>query len=240
MHTIIIEPKSKNENGFLKDNINNPQKIFEEEFIFSLDQNFDEEIDIFEKNKKKLREHEELSNKMGYVLTEKSCERMAMIIHYVLSGISVLLEGSTGTLKTRIALIACEYITNIINKDSKCDNSLLRFYLSAETNIDDLLVKFTGDNNSASGLKIEERQFFRAHTRGHKLLLDSINLAWKEVLECIQQALDNKILSTELTGKDLKKYKMHPNFGINATQNPNKGTFKNKRQELGLGFLSRF
>jgi len=112
--------------------------------------------------------------------------------------------------------------------------------LSAETNIDDLLVKFTLDNNSASGLKIEEGQFFRAYTKGHKLLLDSINLARKEVLECIQQALDNKVLSTELTGIGLKKYIMHRNFGIIATQNPNKGAFINKRQELGLSFLSRF
>ena len=33
---------------------------------------------------------------------------------------------------------------------------------------------------------------------------------------------------------------MHKNFGIIATQNPNKGDFANKRQELGIGFLSRF
>ena len=33
---------------------------------------------------------------------------------------------------------------------------------------------------------------------------------------------------------------MHENFGIIATQNPNKGAFANKRQELGIGFLSRF
>ena len=240
MHTIIIEPKSKNENGFLKDNINDPQNIFEEEFIFSLEQKIGDEIDIFEENKKKLRKHEHFFNIMGYVLTEKSCERIAMLIHYILSGIPVLLEGPTGTSKTRTALIACEYITKIINIDSKYDDSLLRFNLSEETNIDDLLMKFTGEKYSASGVKIEEGKFFRAYTRGHKLLLDSINLARKEVLECIQQALDNKVLSTELTGKGLKTYKMHPNFGIIATQNPNKGAFKNKREELGLGFLSRF
>jgi midasin (ATPase involved in ribosome maturation) len=59
-------------------------------------------------------------------------------------------------------------------------------------------------------------------------------------LECIQQALDSKELSVECSGKELKKYKMHPNFGIIATQNPNKGAFANKRQELGILFLSRF
>ena len=163
-----------------------------------------------------------------------------MLIHYILSGIPVLLEGPTGTSKTRTTLIACDYITNIINKDSKFTDSLLRFNLSAETKIDDLLVKFTGDNNSASGLKVEEGQFFKAYTKGHKILLDEINLAPREVLECIQQALDSKVLSVESSGKILKKYPMHKNFGIIATQNPNKGAFANKRQELGIGFLSRF
>ena len=165
---------------------------------------------------------------------------MAMLIHYILSGIPVLLEGPTGTSKTRTTLIACEYITNIINEKSEYDDSLLRFNLSAETKIDDLLVKFSGDNNSASGLKVEEGQFFKAYTKGHKILLDEINLAPREVLECIQQALDSKVLSVESSGKVLKKYKMHQNFGIIATQNPNKGAFANKRQELGIGFLSRF
>ena len=153
---------------------------------------------------------------------------MAMLIHYILSGIPVLLEGPTGTSKTRTTLIACEYITKIINKDSKYDDSLLRYNLSAETKIDDLLMKFTGDNKSASGLKIEEGQFFKAYTRGHKILLDEINLAPREVLECIQQAFDNKILSVESSGKVLKKYKMNKNFGIIATQNPNKGAFAKK------------
>ena len=177
---------------------------------------------------------------MGYVLTDKSCERLAILIHYILNGIPVLIEGPTGTSKTRTALIACEYITKIINKESKKDDSLLRFNLTAETKIDDLLVKYTRDIESSSGLKIEEGQFFKAYTKGYKLLLDSINLAQTEVLECIQQALDNKVLSTELIGKGLIKHKMHPNFGIIATQNPNKGAFINKRQELGLSFLSRF
>ncbi len=164
---------------------------------------------------------------------------MTMLIHYILSGIPVLLEGPTGTSKTRTTLIACDYITEIINKGTKKDN-LLRFNLSAETKIDDLLVKFTGDNNSASGLKVEEGQFFKAYTKGHKILLDEINLAPREVLECIQQALDSKVLSVESSGKVLKKYPMNKNFGIIATQNPNKGAFANKRQELGIGFLSRF
>ena len=111
--------------------------------------------------KTNLRKHEDYFNKLGYVLTDKSCERMAMLIHYILRGIPVLLEGQTGTEKTRTILIVCEFISKIINKDSKHDDSLLRFNLSAETKIDDLLVKFSGDNKSASGIKVEEGQFFK-------------------------------------------------------------------------------
>jgi MoxR-like ATPase len=127
---------------------------------------------------------------------------MTMLIHYILSGIPVLLEGleinyfekkffPTGTSKTRTTLIACEYITKILNKDSEYDDSLLRFNLSAKTKIDDLLVEFSGDKNSSSGLKVEEGQFFKAYTKGHKNLLDEINLASREVLECIQLLIVN-------------------------------------------------
>ena len=71
------------------------------------------------------------------------------------------------------------------------------------------MVTFTGDNNSASGLKVEEGQFFWAYTKEHKILLDEINLALREVLEYMQQALDNKVLSVESSDKVLKKYPMH-------------------------------
>ena len=127
-----------------------------------------------------------------------------------------------------------------MNKDSKYNDSLLRFNLNQETKIDDLLVKFTGDNNSASGLKVKEGQFFKAYIRGNKILLDEINLAPREVLECIQQAFVRKVLSIESSGKVLKKYKMYKNFGIIAIQKANKGAFANKCQELGVGLLSRF
>lgn len=36
------------------------------------------------------------------------------------------------------------------------------------------------------------------------------------------------------------KFNKHPNFALVATQNPNKGAFAGKRQELGPEFLSRF
>jgi MoxR-like ATPase len=86
---------------------------------------------------------------------------MTMLIHYILSGIPVLLEGPTGTSKTRTTLIACEYITKILNKDSQYDDSLLRFNLSAETKIDDLLVKFLEIILQHRGLKLKKGNFLR-------------------------------------------------------------------------------
>jgi predicted lactoylglutathione lyase len=101
-----------------------------------------------EEIKNELRKSEQFFNNMGFVLTDKSCERIAMLIHYIKSGIPVLLERPIDTSKKRITI-----------KESDDDDSLLRFTLSAETKIDDLLVKFTGDNNSASGIKVEEGLF---------------------------------------------------------------------------------
>ncbi len=70
------------------------------------------------------------------------------------------------------------------------------------------------------------------HIQKDKILLDEINLTPKEVLECIQLTLDNKVLRVELSGRELRKYEMKKNFVIIATQNPNKGALTNKRQEL--------
>jgi len=47
-------------------------------------------------------------------------------------------------------------------------------------------------------------------------------------------------LSVETNGRCLLKYEKNPNFALVATQNPNKGAFAGKRQELGPEFLSRF
>ena len=237
-----IKPLSDHQNKkfsyqIIKENEN--EKINQDEFILNINAKIRDDLDILKEKKKELFKEKAFFDKKGYVLTDKSSERMAMLIHYIQSGIPVLLEGPTGTSKTRTTLIACDYITEKINKNEKKDE-LLRFNLSAETKIDDLIVKYSGDNNSASGLKVEEGVFFRAYTKGHKILLDEINLAPREVLECIQQSLDSKVLSVESSGKVLQKYDMHEDFGIIATQNPNKGAFANKRQELGIGFLSRF
>ncbi len=190
-----------------------------------------------------IKKHKDFFDKKNFILTNLSCKRMAQIIHYIKAGNPVLLEGDTGTAKTRTSIIACEYLMefgkeNEEQKDKKIN--YIKFNLSADTKIDNLMNKYVGDQKSVSGIKIEKGAFFKAFEKGKILILDEINLASKEVLDCIGQALDNKILSTELTGKELKSYEMNKNFALIATQNPLKGSFLNKRQNLGYAFFSRF
>ena len=206
---------------------------------------------IIEKERKELFKQKDYLASLGFILTEKSSERMAKLIHYIKTKIFVLLEGPTGTSKTRTTLIAYKYKRHMKKIKRKKHNSdedeeeenekdLLRFNLSAETKVDDLIAKYTGDPQSPAGLKIENGPFFKAFTKGYLLLLDEINLAPFSVLQCIIQALDSKILSLEIPGRPLQQYPMHPNFSLIATQNPNTGAFANKRQDLGVEFLSRF
>ena len=86
--------------------------------------------------------------KQGFILTEKSMERMALLIHYILNGVPVLFEGNTGTSKTRTTLTACNYFKKFIKKDSKNKMELIRYNLSAETKIDDIIAKYVSDQKS--------------------------------------------------------------------------------------------
>ena len=182
----------------------------------------------------------EFFKKQGFILTKKSIERMALLIHYILNGIPVLLEGDTGTSKTRTILTACNYIKKFLQKEGERKRKLIRYNLSAETKIDDIIGKYVSAQNSFIGIKVQNGPFVDAYINGKILLFDEINLAPSNVLQCIQQSLDNGFLSVETNGQCLFECKKDPNFSLVATQNPNRGAFAGKRQELGPEFLSRF
>ena len=162
---------------------------------------------------------------------------MALLIHYILNGIPVLFEGNTGKSKTRTTLTAYNYIKKF--KEKK-DIQLIRYNLSADTKIDDIIGKYVNNKKSLIGLKVLDGPFVDAYVNGKILLFDEINLAPANVLQCIQQSLDNGFLSIETNGRCLLNKKKNPNFALVATQNPNKGAFIGKRQDLGKEFLSRF
>ena len=89
-------------------------------------------------------------------------------------------------------------------------------------------------------MESQEGHFLKAFKYGHPLLLDEINLASQAVLQCIEEALDSEVISIEIPGFPLTLIKKHPDFSLIATQNPNKGLFANKRQNLGKKFMSKF
>ena len=256
------KPISMNDDKkFLKEKKENEENQITDKLISNITENLKNCEGQLEKEMKEIRKNYKFFEDKNFILTDLSCRRMAEIIHYIKSGNPVLLEGPTGTAKTRTSVIACEYLMELsykknnnseegnknenLNEKEKEKNSkkkcnYIKFNLSAETKIDNLMNKYVGDNKSISGIKIEGGAFYKAFTKGKILILDEINLASKEVLDCIGQALDNRVLSTELTGKQLKKYDMDQKFALIATQNPLKGSFINKRQNLGYAFFSRF
>ena len=166
----------------------------------------------------------------NFILTKDAELRLSKLKECLLLKIPVLLEGPTGTSKTLCSEIICDSLQ--IPK--------IRFNLSSETTISDLLGKYIGNNESWAGIKLEDGPFVDAFKNGKCLILDEINLASKSVLQCIEEALDNDYLSVEIPGKPLEKVKKHDNFCLIATQNPNKGLYMRKRQDLGTKFLSRF
>jgi midasin (ATPase involved in ribosome maturation) len=94
-----------------------------------------------------------------------------------------------------------------------------------------MTVKFVSDDKSITGLNVKEGPFVKAYRKGYILLLDEINLAPQNVLQCIQQSLDNELLSVETNGNSLLEVHKHKNFALVTTQNPNKGAFSGKRSK---------
>ncbi len=195
-----------------------------------------------------IKENEMFFKKKKYILTDGSCKRIAHLIYCIENKLNALLEGPTGTSKTFSVQIANDFINYLNEKENekkpigerKPKQEFIRFNLSSETKIDNLLSQYVGDPNSPAGLKLIEGKFFTAFTKGYTFLLDEINLASKSVLCALQEAIGSGMLSIQISGKGLCTFKKHENFVLIATQNPNKGAFKGKRQDLGIDFLSRF
>ena len=184
------------------------------------------------KDKEEFEYDKSILEKKNFIITPNSIERIKKISYYISRGVPVLLEGPSGTSKTYSTEFAC-----LLAKTKK---ELIRFNMSSDTVPSDLLGKMVGDKNSLAGISSQEGHFLKAFKDGHPLLLDEINLASQAVLQCIEEALDSEIISIEIPGFPLTKIKKHSDFALIATQNPNKGLFANKRQNLGKKFMSKF
>ncbi|OHT12744.1 hypothetical protein TRFO_17377 [Tritrichomonas foetus] len=169
-------------------------------------------------------------NLPSFIETKGSLERVNKVLDGIQSGIPVLLEGETGTSKTKTATIA-----SIKNNQKPI---ILNF--SSQTTIEDLLGRITRNENSWSGFSFKNGPYTDAYVNGHCLILDEINLAHETVLQCIEASLDSGSLSFEVSGSETKVLRMHKDFHIIATQNPLTGRFSQKRQYLSHKFRSRF
>ena len=169
-------------------------------------------------------------NTKNFIFTENAIRKLKEIKYYLSHNYPVLLEGPTGTAKTKSVEILCE----------EMGRPFKRFNLSSETKTADLFGRYVGDPKSFSGISFQEGVFIEAFKNGYILLLDEINLASSQVLQSFEECLDSHKISCEIPGMPWQEIKMGEGFCLIATQNPNKGLFANKRQELGKKFLSRF
>ena len=217
-----MEKTEEKENKCLEDNSETEQefnKIYENVSTL-LDQEFEIPLNI---DKAKVKSK-------NFIFTDNAKKKLKEIKYYISNNYPVLLEGPTGTAKTKSVEILCE----------EMGLKLLRFNLSSETKTSDLFGKYIGDPDSFSGIDFQEGVFIEAFKNGYTLLLDEINLASNQVLQSFEECLDSHKISCEIPGMPWKEIPMGKGFNLIATQNPNKGLFANKRQELGKKFLSRF
>jgi hypothetical protein len=165
-----------------------------------------------------------------FIFTDGAKERIAKIHTYFQNKIPILLEGPTGTSKTRSVQIICTLLRT----------ELVRLNLSAETVTEDIMGRLVSDPNTWGGFAFKIGPFIKAFKDGLCLLLDEVNLAPQSVLQCMEAAIDSRQISIEIPGQSLRIYEMHQDFRLIATQNPNEGRFAMKRETLTTKFLSRF
>ena len=222
------------------DSINMKIKLLHEDHYFDQEQNEEEISKIIENvhyNFTKSYDDEiieKINSKMNdfpnFIFTEPAKNRLCKLYNYLYTGVPVLLEGPTGTSKS----LSVEIICKILNK------KLIRFNLSSETTVPDLMGRYIGDKKSWGGITLKEGPYKIAAEKGYVLLLDEINLASEHVLQSIEASIDSKVISVEIPGMPLKEIAINENFCLVATQNPNKGLFANKRQNLSQKFLNKF
>ena len=166
-----------------------------------------------------------------FIFTEEARNRLQIIYNQFQSNNPIMLEGPTGTSKTKTIHVYCD-LQNL---------ELIRINLSSETTIEDLMGRLISDkDNSFSGFKYKEGAFADAYSKGKVLLLDEVNLAPNPVLQCMLTALDSDKITQSIPGIGLKTFERHKNFRIVATQNPKIGAFSATRDRLSSKFLETF
>ena len=180
----------------------------------------------------------------NFIVTDDANKRLEKVDHLMNSKIPIMLLGPTGTSKTKTILVWCDLKKQQFKENgSKSDDlpgEIIRFNPSAETTIDDLFGRLISDSESFSGFKFEMGPYLTAFTKGYVFLLDECNLCPLFVLESIESSLDSGEYTPSQSTEDKTVYKMHKNFRLVITLNPNTDKFASKREELPERFKQRF
>jgi hypothetical protein len=135
------------------------------------------------------------------VCTPTTEANLCRILDVVDNPVPLLLEGATGVGKSATVAEAARLL----------GKRLVRFNMSSHLTPDDLLGRVvlrragtgaTGPKGLGSQGNMFEYQlqpFAQAYVEGHCLLLDELNLARDDVLQCIEQALDKEVSTDMLT-----------------------------------------
>ncbi|CAF1634116.1 unnamed protein product [Rotaria magnacalcarata] len=170
-----------------------------------------------------------VSDYIPMVMTKTTRENLLTIIEAAKNPIPLLLEGATGVGKS----------ATITEAAYSFGATLVRFNLSSRSTEDDLFGKL---NINRYGITMTYQPFTIAFEKGYWILLDEINLAPSQTLQALIASLDTgKItLKDPSQANSVKMIQRHPDFRLFATQNPNSGFFKGKREDLPSSLLSRF
>jgi MoxR-like ATPase len=166
------------------------------------------------------------------VMTPTTSKNILQVIDAAEAKTSLLLQGLSGVGKTSVIMEAGRLFGN---------KKTFRVNLSPHMEIEDLIGKLTLTKN---GLVFVPHAFTVAFRDGHWLLLDELNLVRDHIFQALESAIDTRVLTLpeSAVGDEFvsRTIKMHENFRVFATQNPNSGWFKNAREPLSTSFLDRF
>ena len=187
--------------------------------------------EVLRTTERELLHYDDSKIKGNFIFTDEAGKRIQKLYNQFKSGNPIMLEGPTGTSKTKTVQVLC----NLENLE------LIRMNLSSETTIEDLMGRLISDkDNSFSGFTYKLGSFADAYENGKVLLLDEVNLAPNPVLQCILTGLDSDKITQSVPGIGLKTFNRHKNFKIVATQNPKIGAFSKTRDRLSSKFLETF
>lgn len=182
-----------------------------------------------------------LEQASDYVETKQTAEYARYIRSAVEAKVAVLLEGSTSVGKTSLVRSIAKEKKKVlvrINNHEHTDVAeyLGHFGISPQKPEHKQTPKKRRVNSQTFAYK--EGVLVRAVREGHWVLLDELNLAPTEVLECLNRLLDsNRELFVPGTQECIRA---HEDFALFATQNPAESADYKNRKHLSKAFRNRF